>query len=84
MHIATLKDNLNKRVTCYPWVPTKFMKGDLFNKIHAAGPHAELCQQNGIHAEKISLISTEPVPLVIHGWEKVIEEERKREKKEEG
>jgi hypothetical protein len=84
MHIATLKDNLNKRVTCYPWVPTKFMKGDLFNKIHAAGPHAELCQQNGIHAEKLSLISAEPVPLVIHGWEKVIEEERKREKKEEG
>src|SRR5210317_1030222 len=34
MQINLLRDCCNRRITSYPWVPTKQMKGDLFNKMH--------------------------------------------------
>ena len=68
LHINLLKDNARKRVTCYPWIPTREMKGDLFNKAHGPSTHMDLCELNSIHYQKIELLSEQPVMLQIDGW----------------
>ena len=68
MHVNLLKDNLRKRITRYPWVPTKFMKGDLFNKAHGPTDHKGLCLQNGIYSERLNMISEGVEELKINGW----------------
>ena len=77
LHVNLLKDNVRKRVTDYPWIPTKFMKGDLFNKAHGPSKHLDLCKQNGIYSQRIELITEEAEPLKVYGW---IEEVAKQKK----
>ena len=68
MHVALLKDCLRKRITRYPWIPTKFMKGDLFNKAHGPTRH-----------ERLALVPDE-VPLQqIDGWVETIQEQKRLE-----
>ena len=68
LHVNLLKDCARKRVTRYPWIPTREMKGDLFNKAHPPTTHMELCRLNSIHFELIDQISEEPMMLQIDGW----------------
>ena len=68
MHVNLLRDYCNKRVTAYPWVPTKQMRGDLFNKMHQPVDHIRLCQLNGIHAEELKYITDEPTMIQLDGW----------------
>ena len=76
MHVNLLKDTLRKRITRYPWIPTAFMKGDLFNKAHGPSKHKELCKLNGIHSEKLALISEQTEPLKIDGWAATIKQQK--------
>ena len=68
MHVNLLRDYCNKRVTSYPWVPTKQMRGDLFNKMHQPVDHIRLCQLNGIHAEELKYVTDEPTMIQLDGW----------------
>ena len=68
MHVNLLRDYCNKRVTTYPWVPTKQMRGDLFNKTHQPVDHIRLCQINGIHAEELKYITDEPTMIQLDSW----------------
>jgi hypothetical protein len=77
MHVNLLKDNLRNRVTRYPWLPTKHMKGDLFNKSHGPTRHEELCMQNDIWPQKLSLVRNEPVMLKIDGWAETVMQQKK-------
>ena len=79
MHVNLLKDNVRKRVTRYPWVPTVHMKGDLFNKAHGPSKHKELCQMNDIHSEKIEFIQKKTEHLKIDGWAETVKEQRRLE-----
>ena len=81
MHVNLLKDNVIKRVTRYPWIPTKYMKGDLFNKLHDPKRHEELCEQNGIYAQKISLIPAKAEMLKVDGWIETVKQERERQQR---
>ena len=76
MHVHLLKDSLQKRVTTYPWVPTRHMRGDLFNKSHQPSKHQELCAMNGIHM--MCGITHVPAvqPLEIFGWEERVKVEK--------
>ena len=77
MHVHLLKDCVNKRVTTYPWVPTKFMKGDLFNKSHPPVRHLELCEQNGISlVNGITHVMPQPKLLEIYGWEEKVKQQK--------
>ena len=79
MHVALLKDCLRKRITRYPWIPTKFMKGDLFNKAHGPTRHEEMCETNGIYAQRLALVPDD-VPLQqIDGWVETIQEQKRLE-----
>jgi hypothetical protein len=77
MHVNLLKDNLRNRVTRYPWLPTKHMKGDLFNKSHGPTRHEELCMQNDIWPQKLTLVRNEPVMLKIDGWAETVMQQKK-------
>ena len=79
MHVNLLKDNLQKRVTRYPWIPTKFMKGDLFNKAHGPSKHQELCELNGVYSQKVSLVSDKVPELRIDGWAETVKEQKAQE-----
>ena len=68
LHINLLKDCARKRITRYPWIPTREMKGDLFNKAHPPCTHMTLCKLNSIHFERIDQLNPEPVMLQIDGW----------------
>ena len=68
MQINLLRDCCNRRVTSYPWVPTKQMKGDLFNKMHGPMDHERLCRLNGIHAEGLRFVPDEPTMIQLDGW----------------
>lgn len=74
MHVHLLKDCLNKRITCYPWVPTKHMRGDLFNKSHSPARHMELCDMNGISMVGIAMLSPKVDMLEIFGWPEKVKE----------
>jgi hypothetical protein len=75
MHVALLKDCMMKRITCYPWIPTDIMLGDLYNKIHQPLKHEELCELNGIHAQGISMIPQVPKYAAVF---KLLEESRRK------
>ena len=75
MHVALLKDCMMKRITCYPWIPTDIMLGDLYNKIHQPLKHEELCELNGIHAQGISMIPEVPKYAAVF---KLLEESRRK------
>jgi hypothetical protein len=79
MHVNLLKDNVKKRVTTYPWIPTKHMKGDLFNKAHGPARHRELCKQNGIHYEEIDYIDEKAELLKVEGWPETVAEQKRLE-----
>ena len=76
LHINLLRDNLKKRVTRYPWVPTVHMKGDLFNKAHDPKRHEELMAQNGIYVEPLCRIPQNVEPLRIDGWAETLKQQR--------
>ena len=76
MHINLLKDSLRKRITRYPWVPTRYMKGDLFNKAHPPNRHEELCEQNGIYPQKLSQVTDKYEKLKVDGWAQTVKEEK--------
>ena len=77
MHVALLKDCLRKRITRYPWVPTKYMKGDLFNKAHGPTRHGEMCEANGIYAQRLALVPDDVHPLQVDGWVETIQEQKR-------
>ena len=77
MHVNLLKDNVRKRVTKYPWIPTRFMLGDLFNKAHGPARHKELCVMNGIHFEDIQFISEKRELLKVEGWPETVAEQKR-------
>ena len=79
MHVNLLKDNLHKRVTRYPWIPTKYMKGDLFNKAHGPARHEELCEANDIYSQKLDLIPDKSEYLKVDGWADTIAEQRRQQ-----
>jgi hypothetical protein len=68
LHVNLLRDCFVKRITCYPWVPTQHMKGDLFNKCHHPGRHKELMESNGISSLPLSEVSNVPPPFKVYGW----------------
>ena len=70
MHVNLLRDNFHRRVTRYPWVPTKQMRGDLFNKAHGPGDHERLCKLNGIYAESVLTVpDTKDIEFIqVDGW----------------
>ena len=76
MHINLLKDSLRKRITRYPWVPTRYMKGDLFNKAHPPNRHEELCEFNGIYPQKLALVTDKYEKLKVDGWAQTVKEEK--------
>ena len=82
MHVNILRDSLQKRITRYPWVPTKYMKGDLFNKAHGPKLHENLCNINGIYAEPVRLVpDTKDIPMVdIDGWAVTLKQQYKKVK----
>jgi hypothetical protein len=77
MHVNLLKDNVRKRVTRYPWIPTIFMRGDLFNKAHGPTKHQQLCEMNDIYSDKIELIPIKTQLLKIDGWAETVKEQRR-------
>ena len=77
MHVHLLKDCARRRITIYPWVPTRQMRGDLFNKAHGPDMHQKLCRLNGIHTVSIEHIFPEAEPLEIYGWPERVAKERK-------
>ena len=79
MHVMLLKDCLQKRITRYPWIPTKFMKGDLFNKAHGPLKHKDLCLQNSIYSQRLNMISEKYEELEIEGWVETIKAQKLRE-----
>ena len=80
MHIGLLKDCREKRITVYPWIPTKLMRGDLFNKAHGPARHLELCEYNGIDMlSGIDHILPEQPDLDIWNWEQRVLEAKKDE-----
>ena len=72
MHVNLLKDCLRSRITRYPWIPTKYMKGDLFNKAHGPTKHKDLCLQNGIYSQRLNMISEKYEELVTEGWAETV------------
>lgn len=76
MHVHLLKDCLAKRITCYPWVPTKEMKGDLFNKYHQPGEHQRLCELNHVSNLSIDALPEKVNPSRVYGWKEQLERER--------
>jgi len=68
MQINLLRDCCNKRITAYPWVPTKQMRGDLFNKMHTPSEHERLCELNDIHANGLRYITDEAKEIQLDGW----------------
>ena len=78
MHVALLRDCREKRITVYPWVPTKLMRGDLFNKAHGPARHQELCAYNGIDMlSGIDHLLPEQADHDIWNWEERVKEEKK-------
>jgi hypothetical protein len=80
MHIHLLKDSLLKNITRYPWVPTKHMRGDLFNKMHGPAAHARLMEMNQISHEPLSQLSAKAEPIVIDGWAERVKAEAEAQK----
>ena len=72
MHVNLLKDCLRSRITRYPWIPTKYMKGDLFDKAHGPTKHKDLCLQNGIYSQRLNMISEKYEELVTEGWAETV------------
>ena len=68
MQINLLRDCCNKRLTVYPWVPTKEMKGDLFNKMHTPSEHERLCELNDIYSEGLKYITDDHKMIQLTGW----------------
>ena len=63
-----LKDCYEKRITWYPWVPTDYMKGDLFNKTHGPGRHRELCEQNDISDKPLTCLPVKGKQFELDKW----------------
>jgi hypothetical protein len=80
LHVNLLRDSHVKRITCYPWIPTQYMKGDLFNKCHGPTRHVELMEMNGISTLPLIQLSNVAKPLKIYEWlaERKVENEAKR------
>tara|TARA_B110000971_G_scaffold105983_1_gene108673 strand:+ start:457 stop:4788 length:4332 start_codon:yes stop_codon:yes gene_type:complete len=76
MHVNLLKDNVRNRVTCYPWIPTEFMRGDLFNKAHGPTKHEQLCEMNDIYPQKIQDVPIKTEPLKIHDWAETVKQQK--------
>ena len=81
MHVNLLRDSLRKRITRYPWVPTKYMKGDLFNKAHPPNRHEELCEANGIYPQRASAVPENCEKLKVDGWPQTVKEQKELEQK---
>lgn len=79
MHVHFLKDCQAKRITCYPWVPTAHMRGDMFNKMHGPIVHERLLEMNQMSPHPIHALDADPKPMVVYGWV----ERRAKEKAEE-
>ena len=75
MHIHLLKDSLLKNITRYPWVPTKHMRGDLFNKMHGPAAHNRLMELNQISHEPLCQLDAKAAPVIIDGWEERVKQE---------
>ena len=71
-----LKNCFMRRVTCYPWVPTKYMKGDLFNKLHPPAKHQELLEHNQISPRPLAEQPEHIEPARIFGWKEVVAQEK--------
>ena len=84
MHVHLLKDCLMKKITCYPWVPTKQMKGDLFNKFHNPGEHQRLCELNQVSNLPIEALPEKIEPSRVYGWKEHLERDRLSIKKKPG
>jgi len=52
------------------------MKGDLFNKAHGPSKHKELCEQNGIYPQKLSLVPDAYEELKIDGWAETVRRQK--------
>jgi transposase InsO family protein len=76
MHVHFLKDCQAKRITCYPWVPTKHMRGDLFNKVHGPIVHERLLETNQMSPYPIHVLDAKPKPLLVDGWRERHAEEK--------
>ena len=68
MHVHFLKDCQAKRITCYPWVPTAHMRGDMFNKMHGPIMHERLLEMNQMSPHPIHALEAKPKPMVVYGW----------------
>ena len=53
------------------------MKGDLFNKAHGPTRHEELCEANGIYAQRLALVPDDVCPLRVDGWCETIQEQKR-------
>jgi hypothetical protein len=53
------------------------MKGDLFNKAHGPTRHEEMCEANGIYAQRLALVPNDVHPLQVDGWVETIQEQKR-------
>jgi hypothetical protein len=75
VHVNVLRDAYNKRICYYPWVPTKYMKGDLFNKVHQPADHERLVIANGLSAARVETLPDKGEKFEVDGWlERVMKE----------
>jgi hypothetical protein len=78
VHVNVLRDAYNRRICYYPWVPTKLMKGDLFNKTHQPADHVRLVEANGMTSNRVETLPEKGEKFEVDGWlEKVAEEKAK-------
>ena len=75
VHVNVLRDAYNKRICYYPWVPTKYMKGDLFNKTHPPIDHERLVAANGLSGARVGTLPDKGDKFEVDGWlQRVMEE----------
>ena len=75
VHVAVLRDAYTRRIAWYPWVPTRYMRGDLFNKLHQPIDHERLTAACGMSNMPISHLPDKGEPFELESWlEKVREE----------
>ena len=68
LHVNFLKDSHSKGIAYYPWVPSVYMRGDLFNKVHGPARHEQLCYQNQISERPIEALPDKGPKFDVEGW----------------
>ena len=49
----------------------------MFNKAHGPTRHEEMCEANGIYAQRLALVPDDVHPLQVDGWVETIQEQKR-------